>query len=108
MNNVLARVYSAKQKLDAGFPVSAIGTVLFDGPAQLSMPTRPWERAASLDGVFSATLYAQSANDLTQSDAVVTEDPRTHKVREWRVISHANAGLEWRLELSHREVRRAT
>lgn len=107
MNNVRARIYSTKLRLDAGFPTDAVGTLLLAGPAQLSNPTRPWERAASLDGVFSATLYVQSANDLTKSDVAITEDLATHHMREWRVISHANTGSEWRLELTHREVRHA-
>lgn len=108
MNNVLARVYTTKQRLDAGFPVDEIGTLLLEQPAQLSSPVRPWERAAALEGVFSATLYVQSADDLTLADVAITEDPASGQTRQWRVLSHANTGPEWRLELSSREVRRAS
>lgn len=107
MNNVLAKIYTTKQRLDAGFRVDEIGTLLLEQPAQLASPTRPWERAAALEGVFSATLYVQSASDLTSSDVAVTEDPATGQARQWRVLSHANTGPEWRLELTNREVRRA-
>ncbi|ADH63104.1 hypothetical protein Mesil_1207 [Allomeiothermus silvanus DSM 9946] len=106
MNNVIAKIYNTKQRLEAGFLTDETGSLLLEQPAQLSSPTRPWERAAALEGVFSATLYVQSAEDLTQSDLAVTEEPISGQTRQWRVLSHANSGPEWRLELSSREVRR--
>jgi hypothetical protein len=106
MNNVLAKIYTTKQQLNAGFPTDEGGTLLLEGPAQLSSPTRPWERAAALEGVFSATLYVQSAQDLTPSDIAVIEDPTSGQSRQWRILRHANSGPEWRLELASREVRR--
>jgi hypothetical protein len=108
VTNVLARVYNSKQRLKAGFPVDETGTLLLEQPAQLSSPTRPWERAAALDGVFSATLYVHSAAALGQADVVITEDPATGETRQWRAVSHANSGTEWRFELAGREVRRAS
>ncbi|PZA08639.1 hypothetical protein [Meiothermus sp. Pnk-1] len=106
MNNVLARIYTTKQRLDAGFRVDEIGALLLEQPAQLVSPTRPWERAAALEGIFSATLYVQSAEDLTPSDIAVTEDLASGQSRQWRILRHANSGPEWRLELASREVRR--
>lgn len=106
MNNVMAKIYTTKQRLEAGFPTDEVGTLLLEGPAQLASPARPWERAAALEGVFSATLYVQSAEDLTPSDIAVTEDPMSGQSRQWRILRHANSGPEWRLELTGREVRR--
>jgi hypothetical protein len=103
MTNVVARIYRGDTQLEAGFPRLEEAELLLEQPAHLASPTRPWERAAALEGLFNATLYLLTASDLSQADWVETEDP-AGQAALWRIVSHSNAGPDWRLNLIRREV----
>lgn len=103
MNNVVVRVYRGELRLEAGFAKREDAELLLEGIAQLSSPSRAWERAAALEGMFDAALYLHAPVDLSQADWAEVEhtDGRT---RLWRVVSHSNSNYEWRLNLAAREV----
>jgi len=95
---IVAQIHRVEQVLEAGYPTSDNPTLLYEGPAYLSSPRRPWERAAALEGLFDGTLYVHTATDLAAADwAVVDTD-------QWRVVAVGKSGTNWRLDLKRREV----
>jgi len=100
---IVAQIHRAEQVLEAGYPASENPTLLYDtllyeGPAHLASPRRPWERAAALEGLFDAILHIHTATDLLAADWVVVETDR------WRVVAIGRSGPNWRLDLKRREV----
>lgn len=103
MNTV--RVWSVEQGLEAGFPRSdrERGSLLFDGPAYLTSPARAWQRAAALEGIYGGSVLLHTTEDLTRADWVEVQD-EYGTTTWWRVLGSARAGVEWRLEVTSREV----
>lgn len=97
------RVYSAEQKLEGGWPTRERSTLLYDGPGYLTSPTRAWQRAAALEGIYGGSVLLHSSEDLTRADWVEVENEYGHATR-WRVLGSAQSGFEWRLEVSSREI----
>jgi len=95
---IVAQIHRAEQVLEAGHTASENSTLLYEGPAHLASPRRPWERAAALEGLFDAILHVHTATNLLVADWVVVETDR------WRVVAIGKSSTNWRLDLKRREV----
>lgn len=82
---------------------------LFHGPAQLSSPSRTWERLSALEGALTARINVNTTADLARANRViVNRAPAGYELGAFEVITSTPSGARWSLGLGKRRLASAS
>jgi len=103
MINCTCRIYATTAMLKAGQRTGDQSSLLYAGPAYLSSPSRSWQKAAALEGVFAGTLHVHTRTDLSAARRI--EIAENIQAGTWDVAEAgtASAGTQWNIPLSRRK-----
>jgi len=105
--NAVVRIEKVEHVREAGHRTKAVAsrTVLYEGPARLSAPSRTWERVAALEGTYAGRLNVQATAALGGANAVtILRLDGAAELGEYDVVSVSSSGFGWGLSLGRRKV----
>lgn len=104
MKNCTVKIYDAMDVLESGQRVAdkTQTNAVYEGPATISTPTRAWQQAAAIEGIFSAVLSVHTRDNLLKAKLVLVDNNSMSGLYTVAQDGVNGEGTNWTLFLSRR------